>query len=69
MTWDEWDNLEWWEQYSLIEGLRAEGTVQGSSEAGPPTPQQQVPAKTAADQSLQSIGVQVRTVQGKADWE
>jgi hypothetical protein len=67
MSWDEWEALEWWEQYSLIYGLREEGGVGQEPGSVPNRPPEQS-AKTEKDQALQGIGVRVRTVEGKADW-
>ena len=67
MSWDEWEQLEWWEKYSLIEGLREEGKVGNEPGQVPQAPDQS--AKTEKDQALQGIGVRVRSVEGKADWQ
>jgi hypothetical protein len=57
MSWAEWEETSWWEQYSLIEGLRQEGIL--DSEQRP---------ETADKGSLQGIGIKVRAIEGKADW-
>jgi hypothetical protein len=53
---DKWDEMPWWEQYTYIEGLRAEGIIQSDQDG------------SDGAQELQSTGVKVRAIEGKADW-